>query len=216
MPMTDSVALSKSFFKAAQNPRAWLYSAERLRDAAEAILRHEQQFEVPYFRAYAAASEEAVAIAYTEGNKSGQAEIACKAPNYPPAQLLYSYAIENVLKGIIVSREPNLAHEDRLNRQLQSHDLVSLSQDAGLEVHVQEEAVLKALSELSVWAGRYPVAVRRTDNFGGKSADELLDWGSQNPLVRQFFDRSVASLERKVGKSRVSHGAVVVFRQPGT
>jgi hypothetical protein len=105
---------------------------------------------------------------------------------------------------------------NKLNRALQSHDLILLSKAAGMQVHVQEEAVLKALSELSVWAGRYPVAVRRTDNFGGKNSDELLDWGSQNHNVRRFFARAATELESKVGPRRGGFGVVVVFRQKGT
>jgi hypothetical protein len=146
--VTDIRQKSRSFYKAAQSPVAWLISAERLRDAAEAVLRHEQQFEVPFFRAYEAATQEAVAIAYSEGNKSGQADITCSPSNYPPAQLLYAFAVENVLKGLIVAGNRSLADEDRLDRSLQSHNLNALAQAAGFEVHVQEAPVLDALSEL--------------------------------------------------------------------
>jgi hypothetical protein len=214
--MRDIRSTSQSIYKASQAPAAWLLSAERLRDAAEAILRHEQQFEIPYFRAYDDATKLAVGIAYSEGNASGHAEIACPPPNYPPAQLLYAYAIENVLKGLIVANDPGLADGERLNRTLQSHDLAKLAQTASFEVHVQERPVLDALSELSVWAGRYPVAIRRTDNFGGRTPDELLDWGSQNVTVKRFFERVAATLQGKTPVRRAMFGAVVVFRQPGT
>jgi hypothetical protein len=95
--MTDHQQVSQSFYKAAQSPRGWLLSAERLQEAAEVILQHEQQFEVTYFRAHDEATKQAVAIAYTGSNESGHAEILCRPPNYPPAQVLYAYAIENVL-----------------------------------------------------------------------------------------------------------------------
>jgi hypothetical protein len=75
-------------FKAAQLPVAWLHSAERLRDAAEAILTHEQPAEIPYFKAHSVVEKEATAEAYSEGNDAGVAEIQAIPPNYPPAQLL--------------------------------------------------------------------------------------------------------------------------------
>ena len=213
--MTNVRQMSRSFYKAAQSPVGWLLSAERLQEAAEVILRHEQQFEVPYFRAHEEATQQAVTIAYTGINQSGYAEIQSRPPNYPPAQLLYAYAIENVLKGLIVASEPALIDENRLNKALKSHDLLSLSETAGIQAFVQEEQVLRALSELSVWAGRYPVGVRRTDNFGGQNSDELLDWGSQNHLMRTFFTRTAAELRSKVGPRRHGFGGVVVFRQKG-
>jgi len=208
--------ISQSFYKGAQTPVAWLRSAERLRDAAEVILSHEQQFEIPFFRACDLATQQATAIAYSEGNKSGSAEIECSPPNYPPAQLLYAYAIENVLKGILVANNPSLANENKLNKSLLSHDLNALARMADFQVYVQETPVLDALSKLSVWAGRYPVASRRSESSGAKNSDELLDWGSQNLIVRQFFARGAVGLENKIDKSPTRFGAIVVFRQPGT
>jgi hypothetical protein len=41
--MTDHQQVSQSFYKAAQSPRGWLLSAERLQEAAEVILQHEPQ-----------------------------------------------------------------------------------------------------------------------------------------------------------------------------
>ena len=76
------------FFRAAQSPASWLLSAERLRDGAEAILTHEQAFEIPYFQAHNAATQKAMAIAYSDGNDSGVADIEARVPNYPSAQLL--------------------------------------------------------------------------------------------------------------------------------
>jgi hypothetical protein len=216
MGNSRSVDFSKSIYKAAQNPRAWLCSAERLRDAADIILRDQQQFEVAYFRAHEQATQEALTIAYLEGSNSGTAEIRCRPPNYPPAQLLYAYAIENLLKGLIVAKDATLINADSLAKTLRSHNLRSLCETAGIQVFAQEEPVLKALSELSTWAGRYPVAIRRMDGMGSRSSDELLDWGSQHPILRRFFDRALAILENRIGERGQMYGSVVVFRQPGT
>jgi len=154
----DLEAWSKEQFKAAQRPIAWLLSAERLRDSAEIICKHEQAAEIPYFRAYAAAQEEAVAEAYSDGRTAGVVEIKAIPPNYPPAQLLYAFAIENVLKGLIVTNTPGLIDERRLNDELTTHNLIELAEKAQFAVQPQERKMLEALSHLSVWAARYPAA----------------------------------------------------------
>ena len=81
-------------------------------------MQGEQAAEIPYFQAHAAAEKEAVAEAYGDGNDTGVAEIKAMSPNYPPAQLLYAFAIENVLTGLIVVNTPGLIEERRLNDEL--------------------------------------------------------------------------------------------------
>ncbi len=180
-------------------------------------MQHEVQYEVSYFRAYDAAVKEAQAIAFAEGNDCGSAQISARAPNYPPAQLLYAYAIENVLKGIIVANNPRLIGGEKLNNALKSHDLFELAKDATVTVHVQEEPVMKALSQLSIWAGRYPVALHQREHMGAPNSDELLDYGSRNPVMRLFFDRTFKELESKLPKPLENcFDVVVVFRPPGT
>jgi len=207
----------QTIFKAAQSPVGWLLSAENLREAAEAIIAREDQFLVPYLRAHEAATKEAIAIAYSQGNDAGHAEINARAPNYPPAQMLYAFAIENVLKGLIVANDASLIDSDKLNTALKDHDLAALAKRAAFDVHAQEVPVLRALSELAVWAGRYPVAIYARDFVAVPNADELMDYGSRNPIMADFFKRAYAALEAKLPQPVGSRsGAVVVFRQPGT
>jgi hypothetical protein len=204
-------------FEAAQRPIAWLLSAERLRSAADAILKHELPTEIPYFQARAVAEHEAITDAYRDGKEAGSATIRAIAPNYPPAQLLYAYAIENVMKGLIVSKSPNLIQEARLARDLTTHNIIKLAEMAAFAVHVQEVPVLRALSELSVWAGRYPVALSRADYAGAANADELLDYGSAHPIMKTFFKRAYAELAGRLPEPLTEpFGVLVVFRQPGT
>jgi hypothetical protein len=209
---------AKEQFKAAQRPAAWLLSAERLRDAAETILKHEETFLVPYLRARDVAEKEAVADAYSGNEDVGIAEIKAVPPNYPPAQLLYAFAIENVLKGIIVADTPGFIQGRKLNDDLKTHDLAKLAAKANFTVHVQERPVLEALSQLSVWAGRYPVARTRREYISGTSnPHELLDYGSAHPVMRMFFDRALKELENKLPKPIGSRfESLAVTRQPGT
>jgi hypothetical protein len=201
----DRQEFAKEMFKAAQRPALWLHSAERLRDAAEVILTHELPAEKPYFQALKIASEEAA------GNDAGVAEIKAIAPNYPPAQLMYAYAIENVLKGLIVSKRPDLVQERELDGELATHNLLKLADKAEFTTHVQERPVLEALSQLSVWAGRYPVARTRREFVGVPNADELLDYGSAHPIMRRFFERAHQELESRL-PPQIGSGFGVVVR----
>ena len=214
---TDLKEFGKELYKAAQLPLSWLLSAERLCAAAEAIIAHELPSEKPYFEAYAIAQKEAAAKAYAAGNEGGVAEIRAIPPNYPPAQLLYAYAIENALKGLIVANTPALIEERKLSDALKSHDLIKLAEKAAFAVHPQERPVLEALSELSIWAGRYPVALSRREHVGAPVPDELLDYGSAHPVMRRFFKRAREELEGRLPRPIGSRfGALVVMRQPGT
>jgi hypothetical protein len=77
--------------------------------------------------------------------------------------------------------------------------------------------VLVALSLISVWAGRYPVALNVSGFVGTPNRDELMDYGSRHTIMRSFFDRACKALEAKLPKPLESRlGAVVVFRPPGT
>ena len=155
----------QAVYRAGQKPVCWLLSAERLRDAAEVILSAEVVKEIPYFRAHEEATHQALSIACSGTNEAGHAEISCDPPNYPPAQLLYAYAIENVLKGLIVANDAAVVDENGISKKLKSHDLIELSVAAGVTVHVEEQPIFAALSDLSVWAGRYPVRVAQGGLF---------------------------------------------------
>jgi hypothetical protein len=205
----------QKMYKAAQNPISWLLSAERLRDAAEIIIAAEVVREIPYFRAHDEATQEALSIACTGTNESGHAEIKSDPPNYPPAQLLYAYAIENVLKGLVVANDAGIVDENKIDKELKSHDLIDLSASASVTVQVEKRPVLAALSDLSVWAARYPVATRKEDYLGKETPHAMLDYGWRHAIMRRFFDRVYAELKAKVPHTPNRYDVVAVFRPPG-
>ena len=126
-------------FKAGQQPASWLRSAGHLRDAAEALINHELPAGRLYLQARQIADEEASAESIRSGTGVGTADIKALAPNYPPAQLLYAYAIENVLKGLIVLKQPDLIQERKLHDELTTHDLTDLAVKAEVTVDQQHE-----------------------------------------------------------------------------
>lgn len=213
--MPDLKKFAKDTFKAAQSPAAWLMSAERMRDGAEAILTQEQPFEIPYLQAHEAATQYALAQ-MASGTSDGIAEIKARVPNYPAAQLLYAYALENLLKGLIVAKNASLVSGGKLNKKLLGHDLKALAADADFTLYTQEVEITEALSKLSVWAGRYPVALFQNEFAKTPNADELLDYGSRHPYVRALFKRCHDELGAPLPKPLTNRfGVVVVLRPPG-
>jgi hypothetical protein len=212
--VTDPKEFFKQLFKAGQQPAAWLRSAGHLRDAAEAILEHELPAERAYSQAFKIADEEADAESVRNDTGVGTAEIKASAPNYPPAQLLYAYAIENVLKGLIVFKRPDLIREDKLHGELQTHDLNKLAEKAKVTVDQQHERpVLEALTHLSTSAGRYPIALEPSDDTPNPNA--LLGYGSAHPIMRMFFERAYKELESRVPEQIPRFEKVFVFRESG-
>ncbi len=210
----DSKEIAKQTFKAGQQPAAWLRSAGRLRDAAEVILKQELPAEVSYSQALKIADDEAVAESVRNDTGVGDAEIKAIAPNYPPAQLLYAYAIENVLKGLIVFKRPDLIQEHELHGELKTHDLNKLAKKAKVTVDQQSERpVLEALTHLSKWAGRYPIAPGPSVDTPNPNA--WLDYGSAHPIMRTFFDRAYRELESGVPEQIPRFEKVIVFRWSG-
>ena len=207
----DPKEFAKLLFKAGQQPAAWLRSAEHLRDAAEVILKHELQAEIEYSQAHKIAEEEALAVSVRDGTDAGVADIKAIAPNYPPAQLLYAYAIENVLKGLIVFKRPDLIKEHKLDDELKNHDLNELAKKAKVTVEQHERPILEALSQLSIWVGRYPVALNQRD-MGMPNPNALLAYGSAHPIMRAFFERAYKELESRVPEQIPRFEKVLAFR----
>ncbi len=89
--------------------------------------------------------------------------------------MLTSFAVENLLKSIIVrGRRSEILDElvrGRLPKILKSHDLITLSQLAEFPIKNElQEDLLRRLSRSAAWHGRYPIPL---DYRSGKTAKFL-------------------------------------------
>jgi hypothetical protein len=200
-------------FKAGQSPFGWLSSAERLQAAAEAILEREEAGAPTYFSALEAARREAVEKSYSSKDKTGVAVVRCEPPNYLPAQLLCAFALENIFKGMMVANDPAIANETKLNNELKSHELDLLAAKAGFALSPEEQLLLRTLSEIAIWAGRYPVASRLVDHTSPPMSDphDLLNFGRQHPTLRCVFQRAEEALVSKIPHETARFGIVVAL-----
>jgi len=214
--MTKRKLTRADLFKAAQQPINWYRSAERLMMAAEIILSDQLEREIPYFSAVENANIRAIDAAAKSPDGSGGADIEADPPNYLPAQLLYAFAIENALKGLAVARDADLVGASKLNTEIKIHDLLRLAEKAAFRVMRQEEPILRALSQIAIWAGRYPVAGKLNEylspqHLPGEDPHQLLDWGTQHPIMRSCFARLMQDLEAALRGPRHRFGRIVVL-----
>jgi hypothetical protein len=116
-----------------------------------------------------------------------------------------------VLKGLIVFQRSDLIQEHELHGELTTHDLNELAKKAKVAVDQQHERpVLEALTRLSIWAGRYPIARGPSDDTPNPNA--WLDYGSAHPIMRTFFERAYKELESGVPEQIPRFEKVIVFR----
>jgi hypothetical protein len=193
-------------FKTSQQPTFWLLMAEGLARAAENSLD----------LSYRPARDAAIATAnkHLEAGSSGIAEIESPSPNYGPARLMYGLALENIFKGLMVAADPGMPSEQRLSKELRSHDLVLLASRAGFVITDDEKRVLEILSYIVEWGGRYPTPTKVSwhDDKGPfvVPLQQRLDPSIHHATMRNIYERAVGLLRSKFPE-RARHDVIVVW-----
>jgi len=80
------------------------------------------------------------------------------------ALMLFGMAFESLLKGILISRRPELVSEKGVDEQISrgDHSLVEYFQAADISFTQSEKFLLERLSDSVRWAGRYPIPKKET------------------------------------------------------
>ena len=75
--------------------------------------------------------------------------------------MLYGFAMENLIKALIVKKDPSLPliEKGAIKWGVNGHDLLSLIEKAGIDPTEDERLILPALTEWAVWQGRYPTSM---------------------------------------------------------
>jgi hypothetical protein len=89
-----------------------------------------------------------------------------------PRLLLVGLAVENILKALYVSRKPALP-SGKLDK-LGTHNQENLAQWAGIQLSADELALLKALTKVVEWSGRYHIS---------KTPDKTPKWQAGGSLA---------------------------------
>ena len=116
---------------------------------------------------------------------------------FGPLMLLCALTVENLVKGLLVLKEPALnVHGEFAHR---SHDLTVLVMRAGLDVTAEEADLLERLGTFLLWAGRYPIPLKHT-NFATRRLETgqnvstaygtLSDRATWQDLLKKLSDRA--------------------------
>ena len=86
--------------------------------------------------------------------------------------LLMGYALENLLKGILMADHPEYLKTGEKGTEIRSHNLVSLCRRCSLVVSAAEEDLLKTLTDHIEWVGKYPVPLEEAGMYPGRKRTE--------------------------------------------
>jgi hypothetical protein len=120
-------------------PAAWLGVACRLRAAADVLLERETPI--------ADASATGVPVENIPDSQF---------PRFEATDLLLAYAIENLLKALLIARGRVTFQNQQLPKELKIHNLYKLHTLAGPKTQIPRH-VLDWLTYMSEWRSRYPI-----------------------------------------------------------
>ncbi len=90
-----------------------------------------------------------------------------------PYVLLVGFALENLLKGLLVTSDPGLITVDSLPKDLKTHKLLTLTEKIpDLEISEDERHVVRTAGEALPYWGRYPVPLRPNQVLPEVAVDE--------------------------------------------
>lgn len=125
-----------------RDPHTWLFTAAQLKRAADTV-------KVEIDKAFAGSN-----------HPYGRVPI-------QDLYLFYSYfllaglSLENLTKGILISRNPSIVSNGELNLKMlagssNGHHLPNLAEQVGIQLSPEERSILPRLQEFIVW-GKYPI-----------------------------------------------------------
>src|SRR5215211_6633807 len=160
--MFDAEDAKSSFESIGQSPHVWLSSATQLKRAADLVREELKKILSVYPRGRVHYEDLVLFNSY---------------------MLLAGLALENLTKGILIGRNPNIVSPLNLNLKLLGnskggHDLSKLAQQAATNLSQIEMDLIDRLVAFVVWAGKYPIHLRanETNHPSFKTTDpELID-----------------------------------------
>ncbi len=182
--MSSKQKANHEFQRTGQEPGIWLGEALQLKRAAELVL----------------AELNGVLSVYPHGRASYEDLSLFKA-----YMLLSGIAIENLVKGILVCRDPSIVGNDKVDKvkwkgSSHGHDLAELAKQTGIPFTLEEKGLFRRLSAFVVWGGRYPIPIKSSDmvqrtKYRGQSIRLNTFISSDPDLIRKVFEKASTILE---------------------
>lgn len=98
--------------------------------------------------------------------------------------LLAGFALENLFKGLIIFKEPNLVSSGQIQGILRSHDLLALASRSDLILSAEEKRFCILASSATISWGRYPISNSSSTAIGSVSVS-----GSAVEIFDVLFNR---------------------------
>jgi hypothetical protein len=101
--------------------------------------------------------------------------------------MLSGFAIENMIKGLLVCRLPKpRSLKDPAFKKMLHHDLIKLV-PADVILSEKESELLTRLQTFTVWAGRYPMPKDPDKYYSSVINSEVSLKGSDSTLISELF-----------------------------
>ncbi len=115
---------------------------------------------------------------------TGDSNVQLNCSTLSQFMLLSGFALENLFKGLIIYKEPNLVSSGQIQGILRSHDLLALASRAELILSDEEKRFCILASSATISWGRYPISNSSSTVIGSVSVS-----GSAVEIFDVLFNR---------------------------
>ncbi len=177
--MAKKQEVERLFELVGKDVQAWLAQAKELKMAADALLPHlKEALSMP--PALTGVQEKRFAFLHSY-------------------MLLTGLALENLIKGVLIGRDPNLVNQDKLISPISSRGGHAITEGAekiiNLETH--ELHLLRRMEEYLFWAARYPLPLRSGVYLNSEN-QQLRTFRSNDPdLIDDLFNKLAILLHQE-------------------
>ena len=185
-PVFRNPKFAKEVFDGASRPLAWLIVSRRLRHSANAIFEREnpvaQRFWAELHRINAPGTFD---------------ETKFPRPNFDAAYMLTAFAIENLLKGLMLAKGVATFSAQELPTVLQGHDLRRFHGRAKPAATISPH-LLDALTYMSEWRARYPLPLKLADFWPMDDRGNPKGGGFSFPKTQDEFSAYCEALDAEL------------------
>lgn len=166
--MTAREESGQTFEMVGSDPSSWLHQAQLLKTSAD--LLYEQLRTTQHNRGELTPSQRSH-------------ELMAGMHSY---MMLTGFCLENLVKGILISRNPSLVNQQRIDPSLLSHEAISLL-PSDILLTDREKELLTRLQQYAIWSGRYPIPVRSHEFHQAQGKFKL--YAADKAIVDNLFFR---------------------------
>jgi len=205
--MTSDGVQMESVVGGARNPLNWLARAEGHMKAAELLadawLKASQRMHPVIVGSIAISNFPG--SPKVDHHRPGDIDAFDEMLGYAQGAMLHQcLAVENLLKGILIARDPERWVEANPRRLFRwTHDIRTLARAANIELAPEEDSRIDNMTRFIEWAGRYPTAMTPADHGHGASWSSIdVDAIGRLGNRLRVTLRTACSLDASEGKPR--------------